>query len=403
VAVPTLILLDGFEWGYNPLTAVTVLGGGIGTSLGNAPGLICDSSVKRSGTYSLKVTQDGANATRLVKSFASTTMLVGSFYYRATTAPAAASLITTASTAIPQLRIETDGKLSALFSGGAAQSTAGSIVDSNWHLIDFKIDVSANPQLFDWKVDGTAQTQATRTVAASTLTTFSLGSSAAGSNHTFWLDDFVLSVTSGDYPLGSTTTPHSVLAVLPTGDGTHNAGTNTIEDNAGTDIASPNAFPLVDNWPPDTAAYIRQATIDTTAYAEVTFANHDAAIGTIWDAYPLVAFTSSTNAVNEGACIVSFDSFSTSTEVYGTPAARTNYQSSTTTNVNFKSKNGTTADGLITRPVGNWTTSAFDALKARIGYSGDVTGNPRWHGLMVQYAGVAGGTTETDFAGMVPI
>lgn len=388
--MPTLIVVDGFEaaitWAINSSG-----GGGLATTVANPSAFTHDTGIKRSGSYSLKCVQDGVNASRISKTITGTRMLVGSFYFYSAAAPGTASVFFDgASGPRPQFRINTDGTISALFNGGTAQTKTGSVCDSTWHRIDFRADTSVtNAFTLDWQVDAVAQTQATRALTAADNTTFQIGTAGTAPNLTFYVDDLVMSATSGDYPIGE----HSVFAIKPSSDGTHNAGTNTIEDNAGNDIHSVNfpANPLVDNWPPDTSVYVRQATADTTAYAEVNFANVDASMTTFWDAQALVAFTASASTANEGATIVSYDGFSTSTEVYGTPSARTNYTTSTTTALNYKVSNTSTVQGVITRPGGGWTSTELNALQARIGYSNDVTGNPRWHGLIVQYAGTVSG------------
>lgn len=400
MTVPTLIHIDGFEYGISPFVAAHSAGGALGTTV-SSTGITCDSSVKRSGAYSLKITSDGATVIRLLRALTSTDTLVGSFYFYATAVPTADTVFFIGNAATPQFRLNTTGTVSALFTSGTAVTTAGTYTDSTWHRIDFKFVGSANPLTLDWQIDGSAQTQAVRTIAAVNLTGFNLGSSGSAANGVVWLDDLVLSATAADYPIGV----HTVLAVVPTSDGTHNSGTNTIEDNAGTDIASPNAFPILATFPPQpNVVYIRQSTISTTAYAEVNFANHDATMTTLWDAQAYVFYQSSTNAVNEGATVVSYDGFTTPLEVYGTASARTNYQTSATTTSASKVANASSSQGVITRPAGTWDTTSFDALQARVGYSNDVTGNPRWLGLMVQYAGtVTTATGDTQYAGMVPI
>lgn len=386
--MPTLIHIDGFEaaitWGTNSSN-----GGGLATTVANGAAFTHDTGTRRSGSYSLKVVQPAGSATRISKTLTTgIRTLVGSVYFYCAAAPSVQSIILdSGSGPRPTFRLETDGRMSALFNSGTAQSTAGSVCDAAWHRLDFYADTATTNSFFlDWQIDAVAQTRATRALTAQDIPSFQIGSAGTTPTATFFLDDLVLSATAADYPIGE----HTVFGVSPTGDGTHVNTNGGMENDAGTDITT-TAWQLVDNWPPSSTAFLRQSVIGTTDYAEVTFANHDATMTTIWDAQALLAYTASTSAANEGATIVSFDSFSTFTEVYGNPTTRADYTSASTTAFFYKVSNSLTPCGVITRPGGGWTTTDFDNLKARMGYSGDVTGNPRWNALMIQYAGTISG------------
>jgi hypothetical protein len=395
--MPTLILVDGFEYAHS---AFVTAGGGMATSVTNPTVITFDSTVKRTGGFSMKFVYDGANATNVIKTIGSTSTMVGSIYFRATAAPSVqSSLFGSNSGAVYLFRLETDGRLGAIWSGGTAQNTAGSVCDGAWHRIDWYADSVNNPYVLQWQVDASAQTNAIRNIAAASQTNLRLGTTGTTHTATFWLDDLVLSTTAGDYPIGE----HSVFVSTPSSDGTHVNTGGGMEDNAGTDITTA-ANGLLSSWPVNTSVFLRQSVVGTGDYAEVNFSNADATVATIWDVSPMLAYTSSTNAANEGGCIISFDSFSTSTEVYGTPSARTNYQTASTIAPFFKVRNASQSDGVITRPGGGWTLTDFNALKARLGYSNDVTGNPRWLGLLVQYAatvsgGGGGGGGDADSLG----
>ena len=86
-------------------------------------------------------------------------------------------------------------------------------------------------------------------------------------------DDCIASPLAADY---TTIGAHHVTTMSPTSDGTHNAGTNIIEDNVGNDIngTSVTAWSLLDELPPTTTDYVRQNTAGATNYAVVDF-DHD--------------------------------------------------------------------------------------------------------------------------------
>lgn len=70
-----------------------------------------------------------------------------------------------------------------------------------WHLVDLRVNVSANPWTVDWRVDKTAQTQNSFTHAATDLDFFIIGSMDSASGVLTYFDDWVIADASGDYPL----------------------------------------------------------------------------------------------------------------------------------------------------------------------------------------------------------
>src|SRR4249920_1327424 len=94
---PTLICLDGFEQGINPFTSAVTQGNALySTVTFPTGGVLCDSTVKRSGGYSLKMVFDGTTAIKLTKTMtlADPRMMVCSFYFYATTNPTSAINLT---------------------------------------------------------------------------------------------------------------------------------------------------------------------------------------------------------------------------------------------------------------------------------------------------------------------
>jgi hypothetical protein len=137
-------------------------------------------------------------------------------------------------------------------SGIALATLGGSfpVVEDTWYRIDLRATVSATRQV-EWQVDGVAQTGASQG-AASTLATARIGVQLI--NNTLDVagqmlaDDILLSVTSGDYPLGAS----SVVRVALDSDGTHSFSANTdFEYNDTTGIATnaTNTYTYIDELP----------------------------------------------------------------------------------------------------------------------------------------------------------
>lgn len=127
-------------------------------------------------------------------------------------------------------------------------SSGIAVAADTYYRIDLLIDVTNNPWTVDGKVDGTNLGQATQASAGSTIATFFLGATAAVTADAN-MDDLMLSLTLGDYPLGAGYVNHFV----PTADGAHNvAGANDFErSTTGTDIinSTTDAYQLVDDVP----------------------------------------------------------------------------------------------------------------------------------------------------------
>jgi hypothetical protein len=78
---------------------------------------------------------------------------------------------------------------------------------------------------------------------------------------------------------------------------------------------------------------------------------------------------------DEGACIIK-RSDDTEIAIWGSPAARADYSESS---MFYKS-------AIITPPAGGWTQAEINALRARIGYSNDVSPVPYWENLLIEVA-----------------
>jgi hypothetical protein len=305
---------------------------------------------------------------------------VGRIYFKIETESAAETIIldtgltTGGTTTNPRIYIDVTNNKIILKVGGTTIATSGNTYTVGaWSYIDWSFDTSANPWQLKAKLDGGTEFSGTSSTAADTFINLRVGGTAGASTLVIYYDDLVLSSTLADYPIGAGGTE----LLVPGSDGTHNAGTNTMEDNAGTDIGTTTAYDKINSVPMGSATtYIRQATIGTGNYAEINFADITATHSAIIGAMGILSYTAATTTTDKGGCIISKDSFSSFTEIWGNPTTRQDYSDGSTSNVYWKS-------AIISGAVDDTTVNA---LKGRVGYSDDVTPNPYWIDLAVEVA-----------------
>ena len=374
--------LTGVEHGMTP----TGQGGGLfDVTSSSQAGLSADSTIKRSGDYSLKVTSPGSGtAYHCRKNFASPPQIaVQTFHFYVPTGGvpnannifAGFSFTTNGGTA--GLHINTTGIVKAQVSGGATVGTTSLVLDA-WHRIDYRLNITTSTWILEWYLDGVQQPDATWAGQSTTdsIASVRYGSTSGTVAYTIYFDDMMASVTSGDYPIGD----FAVERLSPNADGTHNAGTNIIEDNTGVDIGVTTAYDKLNSVPANGSTYIKQVNNGTGNYAEVLFSNMQSSYSSIIGAMGLLAFTSETSALNKGATIFSKDGFSTNTPIWGSPGATVDYSEGTLSSLYWKS-------AIIAGAV---DTSTVNSISARIGYSDDTAPDPYWVDLFVEVAYVPG-------------
>ena len=242
-----------------------------------------------------------------------------------------------------------------------------------WYHIDLRIVQSGDVLTIDWRVDGVEQTQYAYTYTAGpSWSRVNFGNHIpVGTGGTVYFDNFVLSVTSADYPIGDL----EVVGLRPTADGTHNAGTDVIEDQSGNDIGAVSAYPLLDAdpWVNAPSEYIRQVASGNSNYAEVLFANTSET--DIYGAMALLAYHCGNGGAANGGCVV-IDEDSTETAIWGSQSSTQDYYAGADT---YKSV-------ILPTPAGGWDQSAVNALKSRMGYSTAIAGPPWWLTVIVEVA-----------------
>lgn len=187
------------------------------------------------------------------------TVYVMTVYVRFATLPNVTSHIccgSTATTTYGAMFQASDGKI---YAGREATGTftlaaAGvAVTTGQWYRIDVLIDTHTNPHTVDVKVDGVACTQATNAVAGANMTQYFVGTNV-NTTCDWFADDFILSNTLGDYPIGQGYVNHFV----PTGDISHNvaAAGDFQKTLTGTNItnATTDAYQLIDDIPLESGA-----------------------------------------------------------------------------------------------------------------------------------------------------
>jgi hypothetical protein len=157
---------------------------------------------------------------------------------------------------------------------GTVEAGGFPVVVGTWYRVDLKVDgIDGTNHTVDWSVDGAAQTQAVRVTTASTLASFTIGCglATAAVTGTVYVDDCLVSVTAADYPLGAGT----CVAVIPTGDGTHNYDAATdfkVNNTTNIAVGATNTFGHVDDLPNNVTDFI--STVGASGeYLEWTFSD----------------------------------------------------------------------------------------------------------------------------------
>lgn len=278
-----------------------------------------------------------------------------------------------------------DGTTTTIGSSGVTLATA------TWHVIDFKVDVSANPWTIDVSTNGVALTQLTRALAATTQTRLYLGNGGVGRTSTYdlYFDDLLVSTAAADYPYGS----GKVLAKSPAGDGTHNAtpaGVFVRGLDGGANIISTGASPttdsylLVDDVPLSSAGasdFITQVTSGAALYVEHTYPATTGTIGPRAVDIIMAGAHLTTAAANQkwkindnGTTLLVWDRAASGSS--GTAYAR------------FQ------AASMVGG--GSWTLARYDALRTRWGYSTDANPDVMMNAIMLEAEFEASAATQAQ-------
>jgi hypothetical protein len=384
----TLTLVEGYEHGV-----FSGNGGGISSgSAGTAP--VIESTIVKSGLRSLKfVAAAGTSAyTRQINYSGSGTtgtsnpVCVGHFDIYVESMTGAQSELIHAyngSGSAAGLSIKTSGsgfKIQACIGTTYTGQESVELAFGQWHCIDFRLDITTSTIKVDFRVNNTAITQSTWAGTAGTFPNLHVGTCDT-TTATFYLDNLVLSQTTGDYPF-KTSGELEVEKRLPSSkSASSNPGTNVIEDNTGADIndSTNPAYQFLDDFPISGGTdYVRQYATGTGNYAETAFEDSDKT--SILGVSMILSYQSASTLSNNGQTRAR-DSGGVETTIFSGDMSETSRY--------YKMR-------AVANPSGGWTTSEVNALKGRVGYSSDASPIPYWHCLLIQVAYFTGGVSYVE-------
>src|SRR3972149_3989477 len=199
--MPTFTKFSGFEYGDAPTTN----GGGLWNTLTGVPTI--ETTTVISGNYSLRLTPSAS--TMNCGWNVSGNLVVVRVRIQLVTLPTSAIDLLYANAGAGNIFFfgydDVANTFTAYFAGGTVQASSMTVTAGQNYLIDLRIIENTNPRTCDWAVDGIAQTQASSTETASTISRVSLGRNSAATFDAIY-DDFAVSATNTDYPIGSSST-----------------------------------------------------------------------------------------------------------------------------------------------------------------------------------------------------
>jgi uncharacterized delta-60 repeat protein len=249
---PTLTYETGFEAG-----TVSTLGGGLFTGAAN---VAATTDFARNGRFALRATGDGVAAADANVAAAGTVGVTRVAVLLEELPAASMELLEFNPAAGSSCDVHYSGGRLVAGIGAVTQTSTMTVSPDRWYVVDMRCDVSGATRTLDWVVDGVSQTQVSTAIAASTLSGVHVGQLGTGLGAGVALfDDWAVSATSADYPLGS----GKVVGLTPSGTGTHsgetafdytaNGAASWTAFTAGTDnnlVGDTGSAPTLSDWPP---------------------------------------------------------------------------------------------------------------------------------------------------------
>lgn len=351
-----------------------------------------NTSIVRSGSRSVRINAIAGNNAAQIYSLSGQDRLIWRFYIRFETALPLADCnlfgtIQDGGTG-PCVRFKvSDSKIYAavgttLGASGVAVSTGSWIrIDVDWNIINAANDFC------DVQVDGVACGQATAAGINAGPQVLYLGQSTGIHTYDIYYEDFALSVTAADYPLGG----GYVIPYIPNADGAHNvAGANDFELPDGTDItnATTTAWQQIDKKPlPSVEGEYIEGTAppNATDYVEWQYEN------SVESNAPrtVEAILALSDAGGAGTCAFSVTlrehAGSTTADIFN--STQNVGATMTYSRAHFATVPGTSDP---------WTLTKFNALRSRFLVS-DASPDPRVNAAMLEaeYAAVVAGPDNT--------
>lgn len=338
-----------------------------------------DSTVSRTGTYSLRAAPAAATAyvqkLMVTNAVAYPATAVARFAVRLGSPPSGDAELfrfqAMTNDGSVQLRyIAATQKLAMSIRGSlsgtpAVVESSSAVSAGTWYVIDVRYAVGGTTHSVDWRVAGTAQTTASVAGPADTVDSAYFGTGGTATTYTVQYDDIILTGGSGDYPFG----PGGVHLLKPDGMGT-SVGAANFQEEDGTAIDA-NTWTRLDDVPAtSTADFIRQSTSSGTSYVELTFENTPhTCIRAVWGR--ALWHFNGTNQANIAEL-----------RVYDGTRSNLIRGGSWNSNIDTLSRQQTEVVQPLSAP---WTQSAVNGLVGRFGYSTDVAPPPQLDALLLEY------------------
>jgi hypothetical protein len=375
----TLAMVDGFEHGRNAIGV-----GGVYDAVSTAIPNIVTSPV-RTGLRAMEIS--AVAAAENIGYNVATNFLTMSFYLRFETLLPTADVIL-----IVLSNANGTGKMRFLNSTDTLEVQAGSgpwvstgqvVVTGVWYRVTMEYDTSGASAVLRAKVDANAEVSSTGVQASANTTVARLGTNVA-ETFTAYYDDWLISVTDGDYEEIRDWASHSVESLIPTADGTHNiTASGDFDSFTGTAFsnATTNGNTFIGHRPLQAAntanQVIRQGLGTTANYMEFLLENlsggTDTPIG-------VRAYATHIESATTGASLAKANLMLADDTVVLTTGAlsviSTTEDPGTTVSIRKR---------MTITPAGGWDRTKVDGLKARVGF-GDNAPDVNFIDFMVEVA-----------------
>lgn len=330
----------------------------------------------------------GQLRTGVLATIAAPATIVARFYVRFATLPDATCFLFSVQNLDGQTGVAFDSSDSTLkANANATLAASGAAVTTGvWYRVDVKV-VGNTTYTVDIQVDGVAQAQASAAGSSVGATQYNIGAFGAANTSDVFIDDLIISGTSGDYPIGQ----GYVAGLYPNADGSHSYSATTDFLDGGDALAALAASGSeVDTWQSlqnpgsttvDTANYITNQTATGSERLEWQFDNLPAAAATVNG----VMLVSGQHASGTATCLATLQVNDNAT----INAVYTDADFSDTTVV-------TAIKTYATAPSTSaaWSTTLVNGVRVRWLGSADVNPDPRFDFVLFEADYVTAGSAQ---------
>jgi hypothetical protein len=358
---PSSVWITGMEHG---------IAGGASDIFSGVSGAVGDSTVDRTGLWSLKVTK---TTTTPIYAYIITGgfRVVSHFAVRLASLPTGDGTIAVDDSTVGQdlfLKYQASTqKFLVQWGTGTSALSSSTVSAGTWYSFDLRTDRSTTTFVADWRINGSAQTSISSVETTSGASRFYFGSPAVVSEvFTANYDDMMLSLTPADYPLPDI----SVMPLSPTSMGT-NVGATNFQNNDATAINASSYTRVDDTNMFGSTDWVKQTVSSATSYLEFNYAD---TVETC-----IMAVRATVGIGRNGT---------------QTDNAKVNLMDGATERIIFQGDmpcGNCIGERSLLLPVASATQSAVNAMKSRFGYSTDINPTPFLSALLLELAVIPGG------------